>query len=107
MTKRLLTKTNTGISVPKWGERLLNNKPICIIEESIVDPINREVISYTRNLGYTKIMVSILFFYFKITEYKNTEVIQTTCVICAAIMKRTMHHWHCDRLLRNNEDLGV
>ncbi|KAI5634734.1 PRELI-like family domain-containing protein [Phthorimaea operculella] len=52
-TKRLLTKTNR---VPKWGERFFNAKSIKIIEESIVDPEKKLLVTYTRNLGYTKVM---------------------------------------------------
>ncbi|CAG9565147.1 unnamed protein product [Danaus chrysippus] len=52
-TKRLLTKTNR---VPKWGERFFNAKSVKIIEESIVDPEKKILITYTRNLGYTKVM---------------------------------------------------
>lgn len=52
-TKRVLTKTNR---VPKWGERFFNAKSVKIIEESIVDPDKKIFITYTRNLGYTKVM---------------------------------------------------
>ncbi|XP_077285442.1 preli-like [Arctopsyche grandis] len=52
-TKRLLTKTNR---VPKWGERFFNAKSVKIVEESIVDPKNKLLITYTRNLGYAKVM---------------------------------------------------
>ncbi|XP_041969559.1 protein preli-like [Aricia agestis] len=52
-TKRLLTKTNR---VPKWGERFFSAKSVKIIEESIVDPEKKILITYTRNLGYTKVM---------------------------------------------------
>ncbi|KAG6442550.1 protein preli-like [Manduca sexta] len=52
-TKRVLTKTNR---VPKWGERFFNAKSVKIIEESIVDPDQKVLITYTRNLGYTKVM---------------------------------------------------
>ncbi|KAM3958862.1 preli-like [Aphomia sociella] len=52
-TKRLLTKTNR---VPKWGERFFNAKSVKIIEESIVDPEKKILVTYTRNLGYTKVM---------------------------------------------------
>lgn len=54
-TKRLLTKTNR---VPKWGERFIAKNIVKIVEESIVDPENKILISHTRNLGYTKVMVS-------------------------------------------------
>ncbi|XP_013170543.1 PREDICTED: protein preli-like [Papilio xuthus] len=52
-TKRVLTKTNR---VPKWGERFFNAKSVKIIEESIVDPKEKVLVTYTRNLGYTKVM---------------------------------------------------
>ncbi|CAK1583247.1 unnamed protein product [Parnassius mnemosyne] len=52
-TKRLLTKTNR---VPKWGERFFNAKSVKIIEESVVDPKEKVLVTYTRNLGYTKVM---------------------------------------------------
>ncbi|XP_026490961.2 protein preli-like [Vanessa tameamea] len=52
-TKRLLTKTNR---VPKWGERFFSAKSVKIIEESVVDPDKKVLVTYTRNLGYTKVM---------------------------------------------------
>lgn len=51
-TKRLLTKTNR---LPKWGERLVHSKNVNIIEESIVDPETKEISTYTRNVGLTKV----------------------------------------------------
>lgn len=54
-TKRLLTKTNR---VPKWGERFISKNIVKIVEESIVDPQTKTMTTYTRNLGYTKVMVS-------------------------------------------------
>lgn len=52
-TKRLLTKTNR---VPKWGERFIGSPVVRIVEESIVDPQAKTLTTYTRNLGYTKVM---------------------------------------------------
>ncbi|CAH0553953.1 unnamed protein product [Brassicogethes aeneus] len=52
-TKRLLSKTN---SIPKWAERFYTAKHVNIVEESIVDPKNKVLITYTRNLGYAKVM---------------------------------------------------
>lgn len=54
-SKRLLTKTNR---VPKWGERFFKAKFVCIVEESIVDPKEKTIVTYTRNIGFNKIMVS-------------------------------------------------
>lgn len=53
-SKRLLTKTNR---LPKWGERFISKNVVKIIEESIVDPEAKTLTTYTKNLGYTKVMV--------------------------------------------------
>jgi len=52
-SKRLLSKTN---SLPKWGERFHNAKSVKIIEESIVDPKEKTLTTYTRNIAFTKVM---------------------------------------------------
>lgn len=54
-SKRLLTKTN---HVPKWGERFYNAKSVKIIEESVCDPKTKTLTTYTRNIAFTKVMVS-------------------------------------------------
>nr|CAI5859721.1 unnamed protein product [Callosobruchus analis] len=53
LSKRLLSKTN---SIPKWAERFMHTRHVYIIEESIVDPTNKVLVTYTRNLGYAKVM---------------------------------------------------
>jgi hypothetical protein len=53
-SKRLITKTN---KLPKWGERFFKAKSVCIIEESLVDPKSNSLTTYTRNIGFNKIMV--------------------------------------------------
>jgi hypothetical protein len=51
---RILTKTN---KIPKWGERFVGqNKDILIIEESVVDPKEKTITTYTRNVGLQKVM---------------------------------------------------
>ncbi|KAK9873691.1 hypothetical protein WA026_023758 [Henosepilachna vigintioctopunctata] len=50
---KLLSKTN---SIPKWAERFFNANHVNIVEESIVDPVAKTITTYTRNLGYTKVM---------------------------------------------------
>ncbi|KAK0080299.1 hypothetical protein PV325_000150 [Microctonus aethiopoides] len=52
-SKRLLAKTN---GVPKWGERFISKNVVRILEETIVDPKEKTMTTYTRNLGYTKVM---------------------------------------------------
>ena len=56
VTKRLITKTNR---MPKWGNLIFghNNHHVCVVEESLVDPVRKTFTIYTRNIGYTKFMV--------------------------------------------------
>lgn len=54
-SKRLLSKTNR---VPKWGERFYNSKSVKIVEESVCDPKRKILTTYTRNIAFTKVMVS-------------------------------------------------
>lgn len=78
-TKRLLSKTNS--SVPKWAERFVpGGKIVCIVEESIVDPKTKELITYTRNLGHTKIMSVTE----KVIYRENNEIPGTTIAIRSA-----------------------
>lgn len=51
---RLFTKTN---KLPKWGERFVHSKDVKIVEESILDPSNKTLVTYTRNIGYASVMV--------------------------------------------------
>lgn len=53
VSKRLLSKTN---STPKWAERFINTKQVFIVEESHVDPKTKTLTTYTRNLGFAKVM---------------------------------------------------
>ncbi|XP_005185478.2 protein preli-like [Musca domestica] len=52
-SRRILSKTN---SVPKWGERFYKNTPVKIIEDSVLDPKSKTLITFTRNIGFKKIM---------------------------------------------------
>lgn len=52
-SRRILSKTN---SVPKWGERFYKNTPVKIIEDSVLDPKTKTLITFTRNIGFKKIM---------------------------------------------------
>lgn len=54
-TRRILSKTN---HVPKWGERFYKNTPVKIVEDSVLDPNKKTLITFTRNIGFKKIMVS-------------------------------------------------
>jgi hypothetical protein len=47
-TKKLLSKTN---ACPKWAERFISARSLFIIEESIVDPVKKTLITYTRNIS--------------------------------------------------------
>ncbi|KAI5706362.1 hypothetical protein M8J76_015304 [Diaphorina citri] len=64
-TKRILTKTNNA---PKWGERFIKTNKIKIVEESICDPKEKTLTTYTRNIGYTSVMSVI-----EKVEYKVSD----------------------------------
>lgn len=54
-TCRLITKMN---KVPKWGEHFFKGpKFVCIVEESVLDPKTKTMTTYTRNVGYSKVML--------------------------------------------------
>jgi len=54
-TCRLITKMN---KVPKWGEHFFKGpKFVCVVEESILDPKAKTMTTYTRNVGYSKVML--------------------------------------------------
>ena len=46
--KRLLLKTN---ALPSWGEHLFSTRKVWLIEESIINPNSKEIVTYTRNLN--------------------------------------------------------
>jgi len=52
-TRRLLSKTNP---LPKWGERFYSAKSVKIIEDSFLDPKTKILVTYTRNIGFKKVM---------------------------------------------------
>lgn len=52
-SRRLLSKTNP---VPKWGERFVNTNSVKIIEDSVLDLKKRTLVTFTRNIGFKKIM---------------------------------------------------
>ncbi|XP_014090838.1 protein preli-like [Bactrocera oleae] len=52
-SRRLLSKTNP---VPKWGQRFYNNAPVRIVEDSVLDPKKKTLVTFTRNIGFKKIM---------------------------------------------------
>lgn len=56
VTKRLLTKTNR---MPKWGEMLIGQRVsncVKVVEESVIDPAKKTMVTYTRNIGLTNIL---------------------------------------------------
>ncbi|XP_040893020.1 PRELI domain-containing protein 1, mitochondrial-like [Toxotes jaculatrix] len=56
LSRRLLTKTNR---LPRWAERFFPtgmSRSVYIIEDSVVDPVNRSLITYTWNLNHTTLM---------------------------------------------------
>lgn len=58
ISRRLLTKTSR---VPRWAEKLLPvhmARKAYIIEDSVVDPQKRTMVSFTWNITHARLMVS-------------------------------------------------
>ncbi|XP_064201302.1 PRELI domain-containing protein 1, mitochondrial-like [Anguilla rostrata] len=57
LSRRLLTKTNR---LPRWAERVFPanlSRSVYIVEDSIVDPGNKNMVTFTWNLNHTTLMV--------------------------------------------------
>lgn len=58
LSRRLLTKTNR---MPRWAERFFPSNvshSVYILEDSIVDPLNRTMTTFTWNINHARLMVS-------------------------------------------------
>ncbi|KAJ8262234.1 hypothetical protein GJAV_G00164120 [Gymnothorax javanicus] len=56
VSRRLLTKTNR---LPRWAERIFPanlSRSVYIMEDSIVDPTNKSMITFTWNVNHNKLM---------------------------------------------------
>jgi len=55
-SSRFVTKMS---KVPSWGERFFSSGPkfVCVVEESVLDPVSRTLTTYTRNVGMTRVML--------------------------------------------------
>lgn len=78
-SKRLLSKTNR---LPKWGEAFYSAKSVKIVEESVCDPKRKTLVTYTRNIAFTKIMsVTEKVTYAMCPENSSHTVIHRTAMI--------------------------
>lgn len=56
LSRRLLTKTNR---LPRWAEHIFPanlSQSVYIVEDSIVDPVTKNMTTYTWNLNHTRLM---------------------------------------------------
>ncbi|CAB4057005.1 unnamed protein product [Lepeophtheirus salmonis] len=51
-TKRVIMKTN---KLPSWGRHFFSARRVPVIEESFIDASKKEIITYTRNIGFENI----------------------------------------------------
>ncbi|CAL8085614.1 unnamed protein product [Orchesella dallaii] len=59
-SRRLLTKANK-LRLPKWADKLGRTAAnIVIVEESLINPVNKTITTYTRNIGYSSKLISIV-----------------------------------------------
>lgn len=57
-TRRFFTKTN---KMPKWGEKFIgeSKRYVPLVEESYVNPLSKEIVTYTRNVCWNFYMTSV------------------------------------------------
>ncbi|XP_076295057.1 preli-like [Lasioglossum baleicum] len=104
-TKRLLTKTN---SVPKWAKRFVSKNTVKIVEDSTVDLKTKTFTTYTRNLGYTKIMSVVEKVVYKVCEENpNWTVAKRSAWIDSQVMGlgRAIQTFGLDKFKKNCNDM--
>ncbi|XP_031627387.1 protein preli-like isoform X1 [Contarinia nasturtii] len=100
-SKRLLSKTN---HVPKWGERFYNAKSVKIVEESICDPNEKILTTYTRNIAFMKVMSVVEKVVYKCsdTEPDKTIAIRSAWIDSQVFgFSRAIRAFGCDRFKKN------
>lgn len=104
-TKRLLTKTNR---VPKWGERFVNSRTVKIVEESIVDPKEKIMVTYTRNIGYVRVMSIVEKVVYRVSkENPNWTVAERSAWIDSQVFGfgRAIQAFGLDRFRKNCQQM--
>jgi len=99
-SKRILTKTN---HVPKWGERIFKGKFVCIIEESLVDPKAKTLTTYTRNIGFNKIMSVVEQVVYKAGEVPGKTIASRSAWIDSHLFgfATALRAFGCERFKKN------
>ncbi|OQV14273.1 putative PRELI domain-containing protein 1, mitochondrial [Hypsibius exemplaris] len=77
VTKRLLSKTSR---IPHWAERFVQGPAmVFVVEESVIDLATRSMMTYTRNLGYKKVMTvdEKCWYRSRLQDASTTELVRT------------------------------
>jgi len=82
---RFLTKAGGG--VPRWAEHFVPTKMVHIVEESVVDPKEQTLTTYTRNLGYSNVICITE----KVKYHQDPENSQQTVVTRHAWIESQFH----------------
>jgi hypothetical protein len=86
-TRRLMSKMNS-IRPPKWAEWIVKGASnVFITEESVVDPINKTFVTYTRNITLTKLSSVEE----KCEFYVDPSDASRTCLTKSAWFKSNIH----------------
>uniref|UniRef100_A0A1B6E3G8 PRELI/MSF1 domain-containing protein n=1 Tax=Clastoptera arizonana TaxID=38151 RepID=A0A1B6E3G8_9HEMI len=100
-SKRILTKTNRP---PKWGEKFVSARIVKIVEESIVDPKEKVLTTYTRNIGYTSLMSVVEKVVYKVSdENPNWTVAERSAWVDSHVygFARAIQAFGIDRFRKN------
>eukprot|EP01135_Chromosphaera_perkinsii_P008108 Nk52_evm24s1129 gene=Nk52_evmTU24s1129 len=87
-TRRLLAKTNS-IKLPAWGRHFVPTHTAYIVEDAEIDPINKKMTTFTRNITYSGIL--------KVEERVVYTPIEgkpdSTCCAVQATVKSGVRFW--------------
>uniref|UniRef100_A0A1B6LL22 PRELI/MSF1 domain-containing protein n=1 Tax=Graphocephala atropunctata TaxID=36148 RepID=A0A1B6LL22_9HEMI len=102
-TKRLFTKTNVP---PKWAERIISSQTVKILEESVVDPKEKQITTYTRNIGYVKVMNIVEKVVYKVSDEDSSLTVAERSAWVESKMfglSRAIEAFGIDRFRKNTQ----
>jgi hypothetical protein len=107
-TKRLITKAHKG-NLPKWSKRFFKKIPrkVSIIEESLIDPENGVIESFSRNIGFTTCIMYVAernIFKRAVNEPESTLVHKAASIESSFYgFRRALEAFGIERFKKNSE----
>jgi len=100
-TKRILTKTQQP---PGWGKHLVKTAIVSIVEESYINPADQTITTYTRNIGFNRLMSITEFVVYKPNDvHLNQTLAERTAWVTSQVfgLRRAIESWGIERFRKN------